>query len=47
MLASILIGLDPFYHNDERMDAIIQWAKPSGPHLGGPGCHRRARRPRH
>jgi nucleotide-binding universal stress UspA family protein len=37
MLASILIGLDPIYHNDERMDALCCWAKPSGATLVGLG----------
>ncbi len=35
MLASILIGLDPFYYNDERLDAIIGWGKRSGATLVG------------
>jgi nucleotide-binding universal stress UspA family protein len=35
MLASILIGLDPCYHNDERMDAVLRWGKQTDAALVG------------
>ena len=37
MLASILIGLDPLYHNDERMDSLIRWGQQRGATLVGLG----------
>ncbi len=37
MLASILIGLDPRYHNDDRMDSLIRWRKRTGATLVGLG----------
>ena len=37
MLASILIGLDPLYHNDVRMDLLIGWGQQRGATLVGLG----------
>ena len=37
MLASILIGLDPFHRSDERMESVIRWGKKSGATLVGLG----------
>jgi nucleotide-binding universal stress UspA family protein len=37
MLASILIGLDPEFHNDERVQSVVRWAKPTGATLVGMG----------
>jgi nucleotide-binding universal stress UspA family protein len=35
MLASILIGLDSSYHNDERFDVVVGWGKRFGATLVG------------